>query len=175
MEEIGQFGVNPQFEPVGSNFGSCLICQFLQVTCVDFGEVGKSWTETNIVSSTERVDSHHIQMIGDQHQAAGSHFSIEAARSVRQDHVLHAHSPKHTDREHYLIHRIAFVVMKASLLNGYVLAADLAKYELPCVALYRRLYKMGDVGIGNSYGILELICERAQSTSKNNRCLDRLR
>src|SRR5690606_36039742 len=108
-------------------------------------------------------------MIGDQHQMARRHFGFQAAGRISQNDAFYTQPAEDSHREDDLLHRIAFVVMKSSLLEGDRNAADLAEHETARVALDGGADEIWDLVIRDRNGVLKLVGECTESAAEDDR------
>src|SRR5690606_38287911 len=107
-------------------------------------------------------------MIGDQHQMARRHFGFQAAGRISQNDAFYTQPAEDSHREDDLLHRIAFVVMKSSLLDGDRNAADLAEHETARVALDGGADEIWDLVIRDRNGVLKLVGECTESAAEDD-------
>ena len=88
-------------------------------------------------------------MIGNNHQVANLKAGVHATGGIGYEERLDAQFVHHADGECHLFHRVALVVVEASLHGQDVNAAQLAEDKLSAVALNGRHREVRDVRIGN--------------------------
>ena len=102
-------------------------------------------------------------MIADQHQASLLQIGVDTARRVRQNQILNSQNSERANRKHHLVHLVAFVIMKTSLLNRDRNAADFAQNKLSGVTFDSRTREMRNFLIRNLNGVFDFIGKRAQA------------
>jgi len=118
MEKLVKIGVGAGVNTLPGYSRSLFVCYLVKFPVVNLGHIRKTGPKSLVVQASQGINSHAIQMIGDQHQAAGRHIEVEAAGSVGEDQVLYTQQPERPDWQYDLRHLIAFVIVKSPLLNG---------------------------------------------------------
>src|SRR5690349_6911543 len=117
MEKIGMGFIDSAFKSFLRDLIRCCDDDFLQLVIVSGGHVRESRTKSIVVTTAERILTHAVQMIADQHQPCGQHIGAKASCGIRENDILDPHPPKGAHRERNLIHVVAFVEMEPALLN----------------------------------------------------------
>ena len=101
------------------------------------------------VLSSQRMFWEEIDVVGDNHQVANLKLRIHATSSIRDKERLDAQFVHHTNREGYLLHRVALIEMKASLHGEDVDASQLTKYQFSAMSFDGRYWEVGDFLVGD--------------------------
>ena len=121
-----------------------LVCLLDESVVVSLVHIREARTGREVLAA-QRVFREEVDVVGDNHQVADLELRVHAARSVAYEEGLYAQFVHHADRERNVLHRVALVVVEASLHRHDVLAAELAEDELARVALNGRYGEVRDV------------------------------
>jgi hypothetical protein len=124
--------------------------------------------ETRFVWATSGIDSGEIDMVGDGDQSAWSVTRVDASGSVGDDEGFATEETEDACRKGDLGDRVALVGVDAALHDGYGDTCDGSEDEISGVALYGGAGKVGDFGVGDAGGVLDLSCEVAEAGAEDD-------
>ena len=108
--------------------------------------VGEAGTCGEVLSA-QRVLGEEVDVVGDNHEVANLEFGVHTSRGIAHEESLDTKFVHHANGERNLLHRVALVVVEASLHSHDVLAAQFTKDYFAGMALNRRYGEIGDFGI----------------------------
>ena len=127
-----------------------------QFTIVSSRHIGEADAKVLIVRTNERVGQ-HIDMIPDDHQVTHVEVRVDATRSIGDNEDLDAeelHHP-HWQRDH--LHRVALIVVKASLHRHHGDTAQRARDEVALVPDSGRVCEVGDLAVWDDGRVSDLV------------------
>ena len=101
------------------------------------------------VLSTQWVLREEVDVVGDDHDVANLEGGVHAAGGVGDEECLYAHFIHDTNGERHLFHRVALIVVEASLHGHDVHATQFAEDQLAAMAFDGGNGEVGNFLIGN--------------------------
>ena len=124
--------------------------------------------EAGFVGSQGGVGSGKVDVVGDGDDGALCVAGADAACGVGDDEGLAAEEPEDAGGEGDLFHGVALVGVDAALHDGYGNACDGAEYEVAGVAYDGGLGEVGNVGVGNACGRLDVGGEVSEAGAEDD-------
>ena len=106
---------------VGGLFG-----EIPQFQTVRLGHVRETRAEALVVGADERVRTHHVDEVGEEHQGARLKLPVDAAAGIGQHHLFHSQQFQDIERVADFLHRVAFIKVEPSFQRIDLFLAQLA-------------------------------------------------
>lgn len=129
-----------------------LVCLGNQTEVVGLVHIRETWTCGEILS-TQRMLGEEVDVVGDDHEVANLELGIHTARGIADEECLDAKLVHHSDGERNLLHRVALIVMEATLHSHDVLTTEFAEDKLSGMSLDCRNREVGYLGIRELVGV----------------------
>ena len=125
---------------VGGLFG-----EIPQFQTVRLGHVRETRAEALVVGADERVRTHHVDEVGEEHQGARRKLPVDAAAGIGQHHLFHTQQFQDIERVADFLHRVAFIKVEPSFQRIDLFLAQLACQQRTFVACYCRHREIRDI------------------------------
>src|SRR5579859_1779488 len=133
---------------------------------IGFGHVDKADAEAFVVGADQRIAALKIDVVFQDHQAALLELQVDSTGSVGQQRSLYTHARKDTHGKRDSLHGIAFIVVDAARHHRYRRLANLPNHQISSMANGAGAWEVGNRGIRNHLGIIELFRERPQARAQ---------
>ena len=109
-------------------------------------------------------------MVCDDHEVADMESHVDTAGRIRHKEILDAEDLHHPDRKSHELHRIAFIIMEASLHGHDEFSAQLSCYEVALMTYCCRHRETWYLLIWNHYRIFYFIGKLSKTAAKHYAC-----
>jgi hypothetical protein len=106
---------------------------------------------TQRIGRYQRIGSHHINMIVNQHQVARPEFRIQSARRIGHDQTTNSQTAQNPYRKRDFLHRIPFVEMDAALKSNTGYSLDGTKDKVALMTCNSGIGKMRNFSEGKDF------------------------
>ena len=120
------------------------------------------------IGPNQGIGSGEIDVIGNEHQIAGSEAEVHTAASVGQYQDFHTHGPQHPHGHGQFPLRHSFIVMDPALHDHHFLAAVLTEDQCAAMTGSRRQREAGNIPVGDLDGVFQFVRIITQATAKNH-------
>ena len=134
---------------------------------VQIGHIREPGAEGIQVGPDQRIGTGEVDVIGDQHQIAGTERKIYTAAGVGQYQCFHTQSSQNPDRQGDFLLRESFVIMNSSLQDHNGLVSFPSKDQGTAVTGYCRYGKIGNLRIRDADGVVQGIGIVTQTAAQN--------
>ena len=135
-------------------------CKVEQAAVVGFAHVGEAGAGGKVFT-TEGMFGEEVDVVGDEHDVTNLETFVRPPRGVGHEEGLDAEFVHHADGERHLLHRVALVVVEASLHGQHFLSAEPSENQAARMPFDRRHRKVGDVGIRKGFDDLDFFGQSA--------------
>ena len=139
-----------------------------QLFCVRLGHIRKPGAKFFIVRADQRVVAEQVDVVGDEHDVTTGEKRVHSAGSVGDEQRVDSQKLHHADRKRDLLHRIAFIIMKAPLHRDNAFSTERPKDQFAVVGFDRRQRKMWNVGIIDYNVGFNFFCQSSEPGAENN-------
>ena len=161
---IGLAAYNGGNQGIGGLFG-----EIPQFQTVRLGHVRETRAEALVVGADERVRTHHVDEVGEEHQGARRKLPVDAAAGVGQHHLLHAQQFQDIERVADFLHRVAFIKVEPSFQRIDLFLAQLACQQRTFVACYCRHREIRNVFIGQFFRLGKVCGQITKAGAEHHR------
>ena len=128
------------------------------------GHIREARSELLKIRSDKRIRK-MADMISDDHKVSYLEIKVHSTCRIRNEEVLNTQNLHHSDRQSNKLHRIALIIMEASLHRNHELASKLTCNEISLMSDCCGYRKSGDFLVWYNYLIFNLFSKLTQTTA----------
>ena len=148
-------------------FGCYAVSLCYKFMAVSFTHVWETRTSRDI-RTMQGVLRHVVDVVGDNHQVANLEVRIGATSSIADEKSLDTQFIHDPNGERDLLHRIALIIMEATLHGHHILAAKFSEDEFSGMALYCGYREVWDIAVGNRKNPFYTLCQLSKASAEHN-------